>query len=82
LNRKIYVGNLPTTFEELDLENLFKNHGNVLSANIFNQPAQDWFGKYGFVEMSSESEAKEAIMKLNSHLIFGRRITVSHIVLR
>jgi RNA recognition motif-containing protein len=82
LKRKIYVGNLPTTFEELDLEKLFKNHGIVVSAKIFHHPGPDWLGKYGYVEMSSKSEANIAIKELNNQNVTGRRITVAHIVQR
>jgi RNA recognition motif-containing protein len=82
LNRKIYVGNLPKTFEEVDLEKLFKNHGIVVSARIFHHPSTDWLGKYGYVEMSSKSEANNAIKELNNQNITGRRIIVAHIVPR
>lgn len=82
MKRKIYVGNLPAAFEEYELEYLFRNYGNVVYVKLFSHPGHTWLGKYGFVEMSSESEASNAIMKLNNYNVVGRRITVAHVMPR
>ena len=80
MNRTLYVGNLPTNFEQLDLEALFRNYGNIVSVKVFNYSGPEWLGKYGFVEMSTEKEAAHAIYDLSNYSITGKRITVAHIV--
>jgi RNA recognition motif-containing protein len=82
VNKKIYVGNLPSGYESTELENIFRGFGNVISAKVFDHSGPDWHGKYGFVEMSSEAEAKIAIMSLSNFSLLGRRITVAHILPR
>jgi RNA recognition motif-containing protein len=82
MDRKIYVGNLPITFEEFDLEKLFKTHGKVISVGIFSYPALAWSGKYGYVEMSSTDEASNAVSLLNNYSVDGKRITVSYLASR
>jgi RNA recognition motif-containing protein len=82
MNRTLYVGNLPMNFEEIDLEYLFKNYGNIVSAKVFNHAGSEWAGKFGYVELASVSEADKAIIELNNHNVIGRRITVSHILAR
>ena len=82
MERKIYVGNLPTTFENADLELLFRNFGNIVSAKVYNYSGSQFFGKYGFVEMTSESEAINAAVRLNNFYLTGRRIVVANLVPR
>jgi RNA recognition motif-containing protein len=69
-------------FEGVDLEYLFKNYGDIISAKVFDHAGPEWAGKFGYVEMGSASEANKAILELNNHSIIGRRITVSYIVQR
>jgi RNA recognition motif-containing protein len=82
LNRKIYVGNLPINYEGFHLEYLFRKYGNVVSARVFNYNGYATLGKYGFVEMSSEAEAYNAVISLNNYNVTGRKIVVSHILPR
>jgi RNA recognition motif-containing protein len=82
MNRKIYVGNLPLSFESDDLEFLFRNYGNIISTKVFSYAGSEYLGKYGFVEMASEQEAKNVIVQLNNFNLTGRRITVAQIVPR
>ena len=82
MNRKIYVGNLPISYEEFDLEYLFKNFGGVMSAKVFSYNGYAHLGKYGFVEMASEVEAYNAVIALNNYNINERKITVAHLLPR
>ena len=82
MKRKIYVGNLPLSFESGDLEFLFRNFGNIVSSKVYNYNGSEMWGKYGFVEMSTEDEAVNAIIHLNNFSITGRRISVSEITPR
>lgn len=73
---QLFVGNLPYTTTESDLEELFGTFGEVLSVKII---ADRYTGKsrgFGFVEMSSSDQAKEAITGLNDSDQLGRKIVV------
>jgi RNA recognition motif-containing protein len=67
---KLYVGNLSYSVTSEELEELFSSHGEVRQVNIIE-------GKgFGFVEMSSQSEAEEAKEALNGTDFRGRTIRV------
>lgn len=67
---KLYVGNLSYSVSNEQLEQLFGNHGEVKQVNIIE-------GKgFGFVEMSSSSEAESAKEALNGTDLDGRTIKV------
>lgn len=71
----MFVGNLSYNVQWQDLKDLFRQVGNVLRADI----AQDTQGRsrgYGQILMSTESEALEAIEKLNGFEVQGRVIEV------
>jgi RNA recognition motif-containing protein len=73
---QLFVGNLPYTTTESDLEELFGSFGEVLSVKII---ADRYTGKsrgFGFVEMSNSDQAKEAITGLNDSDQLGRKIVV------
>lgn len=64
----IYVGNIPSALKKDDLGALFARYAEVLSVNYVNDRETGRFRGFGFVEMSVESEAEEAIIALeNSH---------------
>ena len=72
MNQKIYVGNLPYSTTDQELQDLFANHGNVQSANVV---ADRYTGRsrgFGFVEMGSAEEAQQAISALNG-VDYGER---------
>ncbi len=74
--QKIYVGNLPFTSTEGDVEQLFAPHGEVLSVAL---PTDRETGRprgFGFVEMSSE-DAKKAIAALDGKDFAGRALNVN-----
>ena len=67
---KLYVGNLNYSVTNEDLTELFSNYGEVQSVNIIE-------GKgFGFVEMSSQTEAEEAKAALNETEFKGRALRV------
>ncbi|PKK89933.1 MAG: RNA-binding protein [Candidatus Wallbacteria bacterium HGW-Wallbacteria-1] len=73
----IYVGNLPYSFDDRELENLFTNYGEVSSAKIIFDRDSNRSKGFGFVEMANQSEAEEAIHKLNGTDINGRTLKVN-----
>ncbi|OGH73443.1 MAG: RNA-binding protein [Candidatus Magasanikbacteria bacterium RIFCSPHIGHO2_02_FULL_51_14] len=75
--QKLFVGNLPYTTTDDDLRNLFAQAGTVQSANVVLDKMTGRSRGFGFVEMSSDEEAQNAIQTLNGHDLGGRQITVN-----
>ena len=73
---KLYVGNLPWSVTDSDLEDLFAPFGAVQSAQVVTDRDSGRSRGFGFVEMSVESGAK-AIAKLNGHEIESRSLRVN-----
>jgi RNA recognition motif-containing protein len=73
----IYVGNLPFTTTEADLERLFGEYGTVDSAAVITDRDTGRSRGFGFVEMSSADEARRAIEELNGNDMNGRALTVN-----
>ncbi len=76
-NRRIFVGGLPYSVSDRQLEELFSAHGAVESARIVTDRMTGRSRGFGFVEMGSDSEAGDAIEKLNGTQYGGRMLTVS-----
>ena len=74
--KRIYVGGLPYSFGDQDLENLFSAHGAVASAQVVSDKYTGQSKGFGFVEMD-ESAANTAINTLNGTSVGGRSITVN-----
>lgn len=74
---KLFVGGLSWDTKEDSLKNLFSQAGNVVSATVITDKFSGRSKGFGFVEMSSEKEAQEAIKKLNGQSLDGRNITVN-----
>jgi RNA recognition motif-containing protein len=77
VGRKLYVGNLTYNVNNSDLEALFAPFGTVESSQVIQDRDTNRSKGFGFVEMSSDSEAKAAINGLNDHEHDGRRLTVN-----
>ncbi len=73
----IYVGNLPYTYTSSDLENLFTPYGEVTSAQVIMDRATGRSRGFGFIEMADDAAGREAIEKLDSSDLDGRRLTVN-----
>lgn len=77
MGRKLYVGNLPYSLRDSDLQDLFAEHGTVDSAQVIMDRDTGRSKGFGFVEMSSDQEAQAAISALNGRDIDGRNLTVN-----
>jgi RNA recognition motif-containing protein len=77
MNNKLYVGGLPYSVTETQLEEVFAAHGTVESARVITDRMTGRSRGFGFVEMSSPEEAEEAIQKLNGTDLEGRSLTVN-----
>ena len=77
MGRKLYVGNLPYSVTEQSLQDTFAQCGTVESANVITDRDTGQSKGFGFVEMSSESEAQKAIQELDGSSIEGRAIKVN-----
>lgn len=75
--QKLYVGNLPYSVADSDLESLFAAHGTVQSAQVIMDRDTGRSKGFGFVEMSSNDEAQAAISALNGKDVDGRTLTVN-----
>ena len=73
---KLYVGNLPWSTGEAELEEMFAAIGAVTSANVITDRDTGRSRGFGFVEMSSD-DAKRAIEELNGNEVDGRTIKVN-----
>lgn len=77
MGSKLYVGGLPYSVTEGRLQELFSAHGTVESANVISDKFTGQSRGFGFVEMSSGSEAQAAISALNGTQFEGRSLTVN-----
>src|SRR5690242_7615615 len=75
--KKLYVGNLSYQVDGTELEQLFAQHGQVLSAQVINDRDTGRSKGFGFVEMSNDEEAQAAIAALNGQQHGGRALTVN-----
>ena len=76
-SNKLYVGGLPYAVTDDRLQEMFSAHGTVESAKVITDRMTGRSKGFGFVEMSSQSEAEEAIQKLNGTNLDGRSLTVN-----
>ena len=77
MGNRLYVGNLPYSFRDEDLQQAFAAHGTVTSAKVMMERDTGRSKGFGFVEMSSDAEAQAAISGLNGQLNGGRNLVVN-----
>jgi cold-inducible RNA-binding protein len=77
MGTKLYVGNLPYSFRDSDMEQAFSQYGTVTSAKVMMERDTGRSKGFGFVEMGSESEAQAAIQGMNGQQIGGRGLVVN-----
>ena len=77
MGTKLYVGGLPYSVTEGKLQDIFAAHGSVESANVISDKFTGQSRGFGFVEMSTSSEAQKAIESLNGTQLDGRTLTVN-----
>src|SRR4051794_26905228 len=75
MGKKLYVGNLSYEVDSSELEQLFGQHGQVVSAQIINDRDTGRSKGFGFVEMGTDEEAQAAITALNGQQHGGRAAT-------
>src|SRR5213595_248814 len=75
--KKLYVGNLSYQADSSELEQLFGQHGQVVSAQIINDRDTGRSKGFGFVEMANDQEADAAVTALNGQQHNGRALTVN-----
>jgi len=76
LNKKLYVGNIDYDATDETLKELFSQAGEVVSANVLTDRQTGRSRGFGFVEMASEEEAKQAIDMFDGTEQGGRTIKV------
>lgn len=74
---KLYVGGLPYSTTNDELQASFSKAGNVVSASVIFDKMSGRSKGFGFVEMSTEDEAAKAIEMFNGQDFGGRNINVS-----
>ncbi len=77
MGSKVYVGGLPYSTTDQQLNDLFAQHGSVASARIITDKFTGQSRGFGFVEMSSDADAQKAITALNGTQFGGRTLTVN-----
>lgn len=77
MGNKLYVGNLPFSATDDSLKEMFAQAGQVESARIITDRDTGRSKGFGFVEMSTQQEASDAINKFNGADFDGRSLTVN-----
>jgi len=77
MGRKLYVGNFPYSANQQILQEKFSQCGTVDSVNVITDRDTGQSKGFAFVEMSSDSEAQNAIQELNGTSLDGREIKVN-----
>ena len=77
MNNKLYVGNLAYSVRDESLQAAFSRFGTVNSAKVMMDRETGRSKGFGFVEMSTDAEAADAIEKFNGADYDGRKITVN-----
>lgn len=77
MGNKLYIGNLPYTVRDSDLEQAFSQFGSVTSAKVMMERETGRSKGFGFVEMGSDAEAQAAVNGMNGQPLGGRSIVVN-----
>ena len=77
MGNKLYVGNLPYTVRDDDLQQAFSAFGSVSSAKVMMERDTGRSKGFGFVEMGSDAEAQSAIQGMNGQSLGGRSLVVN-----
>ncbi|MGV3570365.1 MAG: RNA recognition motif domain-containing protein [Ramlibacter sp.] len=77
MENKLYVGNLPYTFSDSDMQRTFGEFGSVNSAKVIMDRDSGQSKGFGFVEMATAAEATAAIEALHGQDLGGRDMVVN-----
>ncbi|MEN3336330.1 MAG: hypothetical protein V7647_6 [Acidobacteriota bacterium] len=77
MGRKLYVGNLPYSIGEAELQELFAKAGNVETVRVMRDMATGRARGFAFVEMATDEEAQKAVTEFNEYELGGRALAVN-----
>jgi len=77
MGRRLYVGNLPYSTGEAELQELFSKAGTVESVRVMRDAATGRARGFAFVEMATDEEAQKAAAEFNQYQMGGRPLTVN-----
>jgi RNA recognition motif-containing protein len=77
MEKRLFVGNLPYSMSDAELEETFAEHGTVVSAEVVRDRRSSRSRGFGFVEMGTEEEAEAALKSLDGIELGGRRLRVN-----
>lgn len=77
MDSKLYVGNLPYSMRDDDLQEHFSRFGQVVSAKVMMDRDTGRSKGFAFVEMGSREDAQGAIRGMNGHSFEGRALVVN-----
>src|SRR5262245_55503696 len=77
MGRRLYVGNLPYSTGEAELQELFGRAGTVESVRVMRDAATGRARGFAFVEMATDEEAQKAASEFNQYQLGGRALTVN-----
>ncbi|MGI5835018.1 MAG: RNA recognition motif domain-containing protein [Chloroflexota bacterium] len=75
--KRLYVGNLPYGVADDDLRNLFSQAGTVEEATVMTERETGRSRGFGFVEMSNDADAENAIRMFDGYTMEGRQLRVN-----
>jgi RNA recognition motif-containing protein len=77
MQNKLFVGSLPWAVDDAQLGELFKDHGEVVSASVVTDKESGRSRGFGFVEFATDDQAAAAVAAMEGATVEGRTITVS-----
>jgi len=77
VNNKLFVGSLPWSVDDAQLNEIFSAHGQVVSARVITDRETGRSRGFGFVEFADEASAAAALEATNGSMIDGRALSVS-----
>ncbi|MCX7276900.1 MAG: RNA-binding protein [Burkholderiales bacterium] len=77
MGNKLYVGNLPYSFRDEDMQQAFSQFGSISSAKVMMERDTGRSKGFGFVEMGNDAEAQAAIKGMNGQSMGGRNLVVN-----
>ncbi|MHB0868982.1 MAG: RNA recognition motif domain-containing protein [Chloroflexota bacterium] len=75
--KRLYVGNLPYSTTDDDLRSLFGQAGTVEDATVMTERETGRSRGFGFVEMSTDADAENAVRMFDGYTIDGRQLRVN-----
>ena len=76
MNNKLFVSSLQWRIDDQELEELFAKYGTVVTARVIKDRETGMSHGFGFVTMSTDQEAQEAIARLDGTNYNGRKLIV------